>query len=160
MKTCPECGELLGDSVETCFNCSYNFNLKRKLTKNEIEEKKKKSEQEKHKLELENNKLEEERRKQLVAERLKENERITKLSKNPIFEYQTVIINNLKTGAINQIEFQKTLETWSQKGWRLHSVFNNELGKTVSPTILGPDLNATIDQTVLIFERCIKAESN
>lgn len=41
MKTCPECGELLGDSVETCFNCSYNFNLKRKLTKNEIEEKRK-----------------------------------------------------------------------------------------------------------------------
>lgn len=139
MKTCPECGELLGDSVETCFNCSYNFNYKCKVTKSQLEN---------------------EKQKQLEAEKLKENERITQLSKNPIFEYQTVIINNLKTGAINQIEFQKTLETWSQKGWRLHTAFNNELGKTFSPTIIGPDLNSTIDQTILIFERCIKAESN
>lgn len=149
MKTCPECGELLGDSVETCFNCNYNFNYKRKVTKNEIEEEK--------------NKLEEKRRKQLEAEKLKENERITQLSKNPIFEYQTVIVNNLETGEINQIEFQKVLETWSQKGWRLHSVFNNELGKTSSSIavgFIGSNVNATIDQTVLIFERCIKAESN
>lgn len=148
MKTCPECGELVGDSVESCFNCNYNFNLKRKLTKNEIEEKNKKQEQEKHKLEQENNKLEEERRKQLVAERLKENERITQLSKNPMFEYQTVIVNNLETGEINQIEFQKALEKWSQKGWRLHSVFNNELGKTassISVGFIGSSVNATID---------------
>lgn len=149
MKTCPECGELVGDSVESCFNCNYNFNYKRKVTKNEIEEEK--------------NKLEEKRRKQLEVEKIKENERITQLSKNPIYEYQTVIVNNLETGEINQIEFQRALETWSQKGWRLHSVFNNELGKTSSSIavgFIGSNVNATIDQTVLIFERCIKAESN
>lgn len=25
MKTCPYCGELVGDDVEVCFNCNYNF---------------------------------------------------------------------------------------------------------------------------------------
>lgn len=29
MKTCPKCKELVGDNVESCFNCNYNFILKR-----------------------------------------------------------------------------------------------------------------------------------
>ena len=32
MKTCPNCGELLGDSVNECFKCRYSFTLKRVLT--------------------------------------------------------------------------------------------------------------------------------
>lgn len=28
MKTCPKCKELVGDNVESCFNCNYNFILK------------------------------------------------------------------------------------------------------------------------------------
>ena len=29
MKTCPKCKELVGDNVDSCFNCNYNFILKR-----------------------------------------------------------------------------------------------------------------------------------
>lgn len=36
MKNCPKCNELVGDTVETCFNCKYNFTLKRVITKEEI----------------------------------------------------------------------------------------------------------------------------
>lgn len=39
------------------------------------------------------------------------------------------------------------------RGWHLHSAFTNEVGKNAA---LG--INATINQTILIFERCIKPE--
>lgn len=39
MKSCPNCGELLGDRVEQCFNCNYSFTLRRVITKEEITEK-------------------------------------------------------------------------------------------------------------------------
>lgn len=29
MKTCPNCGELVGNRVEVCFNCKYSFRYKR-----------------------------------------------------------------------------------------------------------------------------------
>ena len=29
MKQCPNCHELVGDSVKICFNCHYDFSLKR-----------------------------------------------------------------------------------------------------------------------------------
>lgn len=35
MKTCPNCGELLGDSVKDCFKCHFNFEVKRVLTSEE-----------------------------------------------------------------------------------------------------------------------------
>ena len=155
MKTCPECGEILGDSVELCFKCYYNFQLKRKITKEEREEKQQKQ------AEIERQKAESELQKAEI-ERQKENQKRIQLSKNPCFEYQTVIVNNLETGEINQIQLQAALNTYAENGWRLHSVFNNELGKTSSSVaigFLGSTVNATIDQTVLIFERCIKAST-
>ena len=35
MKTCPKCKELVGDNVDSCFNCNYNFILKRVPRKEE-----------------------------------------------------------------------------------------------------------------------------
>ena len=29
MKTCPNCGELVGDKAEVCFNCKFSFRYKR-----------------------------------------------------------------------------------------------------------------------------------
>lgn len=146
MKTCPHCGELLGDSLDTCFNCMYSFELNKIITNEEkIEFQQKKREDEKTKLEI------------------KENQKSIQLPKNPLFEYHVSIVNNLDTGEIDHTRLQLVLDTWSEKGWRLHSIFNNELGKTsssVSIGILGSNVNATIDQTVLIFERCIKASTN
>lgn len=129
MKTCPNCGELVGDSVELCFKCKYNFEFgcitATEEEKNQMQQKKR-----------------------------------TQLQHNPFFEYQVVIVNNLETGEINQVKIQDELDLWSSKGWKLHSIFNNELGKTsstISIGFLGANVNATIDQTVIIFERCIKA---
>lgn len=36
MKTCPKCKELVGDNVDSCFNCNYNFILKRVPSYEEI----------------------------------------------------------------------------------------------------------------------------
>lgn len=32
MKTCPHCGEIIGDSLEICFKCKYNFKYNRIIT--------------------------------------------------------------------------------------------------------------------------------
>lgn len=139
MKTCPNCNEIIGDSVETCFNCNYNFKYKMVLTKGKLKELNEKG----------------------VSERIHQQEdAIVQISKNPMFEYKVVIVNNLADGQIDQSQLQYTLDAYSIKGWKLHSIFNNELGKTsstVSLGIIGTNINATIDQTILIFERCNKS---
>lgn len=121
MKTCPNCGEILGDSINVCFKCRYDFNA--------------------------GNKIREEQKK-------------IQLAKNPLFEYRIVTVNDLSTGEIDDDKIQKVLNEWSGNGWTLHTIFTNEIGKTSSAASIGgfgAGINATIDQTVLIFERCIKA---
>lgn len=142
MKTCPNCNEIIGDSAQTCFKCNYNFKYKKVLTKEEEKQLEKKEEKQKI---------------------IRQEEADIQILRNPYFEYQVVIINNLVTGEMNQTQLQETLNTYAENGWKLHSVFNNELGKTSSSIaigFLGSTVNATIDQTVLIFERCIKAGTN
>jgi uncharacterized protein YbjQ (UPF0145 family) len=39
MKTCPNCNEILGDSVNDCFNCRYSFVYKRVITQEEARNK-------------------------------------------------------------------------------------------------------------------------
>lgn len=39
MKTCPNCKELVGDNVENCFNCHYNFKLKKVMSSDELKQK-------------------------------------------------------------------------------------------------------------------------
>lgn len=143
MRKCPLCGELLGDSVNRCFNCQYDFSLKTQVIGNQ-----KKEIYEKNKREYE-----------------KQRDEIKKdqLSKNPSFEYQIIVVNNLATGELDYQTIQMHLDRLSYDGWRLHSVFDNELGKTSSSVaigFIGSSVNATICQTVLIFERCIKPATN
>ena len=35
LKECPNCHELLGENLEECFNCKYNFKLQRVKTEEE-----------------------------------------------------------------------------------------------------------------------------
>lgn len=128
MKTCPNCGELLGDSVTECFNCQYSYTYKKVITKNE----------------------------QIEESRLRQ----AQLSKNPLFEYELVVINDLSNGQVDSQKIQAALDEWSGKGWRLHSIYSSEIGKNttgISVAGFGSMTNATIDQTILVFERCIKA---
>lgn len=128
MKTCPNCGELLGDAVKECFKCHYNYE---EVSKRKEEESK-----------------------------LKDEAKKDQLSKNPLFEYKVIVINDLSNGQVDNIKIQEALDEWSEKGWRLHTIFSSEIGKNstgVSIASFGSITNATIDQTILIFERCIKA---
>lgn len=142
MKTCPNCGELIGDSVNECFKCHYSYIYNRVSTKEERMSKKNRQEEELKRKEEEFKRKEEQ------------------LSKNPLFEYKVIVINDLSDGQVNDKRIQEVLDEWSKKGWKLHSIFSSEIGKNslgVSIAGFGSITNATIDQTILVFERCIKA---
>ncbi len=134
MKTCPKCNELIGDSVETCFNCRYNFILGRVVKQEErhgIAEEKKKQE-----IEFDMNR-----------------------NKNALYEYQVVVLQDKRTGEFDVEQYRNILNNYSAKGWRLKTVFLNEIGKNASSVGYGgfsSGTNATIDQTILTFERCVR----
>lgn len=146
MKSCPNCEELLGDSVNVCFKCNYDFNLKRIINKNEVNQRRIIAENQQIKAAV------------LAEERKLQRER--QLEKNPQYEYKSVVIDDSTDGTINNSLLQNILDEHAYKGWRLHSAFSNEVGKcsnSVFVGFLGTTVNATIDQTILIFERCIKS---
>lgn len=83
-------------------------------------------------------------------------EEIAKL--NDIYEYKVVTIQDDYDGNISGKRIQDTLNDYASLGWRLKSAITNELGKNefgVAVTGVGSGTNATIDNTVLIFERRI-----
>lgn len=78
---------------------------------------------------------------------------------NDIFEYETYVLYDAKDGSTDVKKLTEVLNSYSQDGWRLIAMTNNELGKNsffINNLIagLGVGSNATIDQTVLVFERC------
>ena len=86
--------------------------------------------------------------------------KIKQLKINPIYEYVTFVLNDNADGTINEFLLQKTLLAFSKQGWRLHTIFTNEIGKTSTGAVVplvGVSINATIDQTILVFERCIRS---
>lgn len=167
MKACPNCGELIGDDVQECFNCHYNYIHQRVMTSEEIAKERDKKQQEiveKTKEVERRQKAEEE---QLIKEQLLLKERKEKIEqqikRNPKYEYKIITIDDTSSGSIDSARIQKILNQYSEEGWKLHSAFTNELGKNSSSTSIGhmgSGTNATIDQTVLIFERCIDAGNN
>ena len=145
MKTCPECGELLGDSINVCFKCRYDFKYKKVITSTEFAAQREKQIQQQNKL--------------IEEAKLKEEQKSIQLAKNSLFEYQVITVDDLSTGQADKGGIQNVLNEWSRKGWRLHSIFTNEIGKTSTATSFGgfgSSINATICQTILVFERCIK----
>lgn len=147
MKTCPNCDELLGDSVRVCFNCNYDFFYNKVLTRQEVinnqikeEEIRKKEEDQKKKIQI---------------------EKYSQFEKNPRFEYISVVIDDSTDGTINNSLLQAQLDKYADEGWRLHTVFTNEVNTSSIGMIgaggIGASENTTIEQTILIFERCIKA---
>ena len=146
MKKCPNCGELIGDNVSECFNCHYNCIYKRIITQQE-------------------RKIERDKKNELIKKHLEdkislEKDKEKQIKNNPIYEYDTVVVNDNNDGTTNKNEIQNVLNKYSQNGWKLHSVTTNEVGKTltgVSIGFIGGNINATICQTILIFERCIKS---
>lgn len=145
MKQCPKCKESLGDNVKICFNCQYNFVLQRVSRADEVKDERMRQEQE-------------------VNQMLEQKERLKKIKeeqilKNPMYEYALEIVNDNNDGTVNGYALNQMITQYAETGWRLHSISMNEVGKNASASLIGIfgiSLNATIDQTVLIFERCIK----
>lgn len=126
MKKCIKCGELIGDNADKCFKCHYDY-------KKEINE-----------LKQEQQRIHEEKIKEAY-------------SKNDIYEYDVVSIIDDNTGAVNIDLLRKTLELHGLEGWRLVNTVSNEIGHNLSRHGVGgfsSGTNATIDQMLLIFERC------
>ena len=81
------------------------------------------------------------------------------LLRNPLYEYCTEYLFDGDNGVLAKHELDDTLEKYARNGWKLHSIVLNEAGKnssSVSNGLVSVGVNATMDVTILVFERCIK----
>lgn len=137
MKTCPKCKELVGDNVESCFNCNYNFILKRVPSYEET-------------IELKENVA--------ATKKKREEEREELIRSAPHYEYTVARVLDNRNGSTNQEKLQSVLTEYAMEGWKLHSVITNEIGKNISAVSIGGitgSTNATVDEIILIFERMV-----
>ena len=85
--------------------------------------------------------------------------RLSVLMKNPRYEYRTEMVTDSRDGIPDVEKLNGVLERYAREGWRLHTAMTNEAGRNSSFTGVGGvsiGTNATVDVTILIFERCIK----
>lgn len=75
-------------------------------------------------------------------------------SLNEFYEYDIVTISNENNGHINQKQIIETLNNHAKAGWKLHTIYSNEIGKN-SVGFKGAGINSTICEDVLVFERRI-----
>lgn len=74
---------------------------------------------------------------------------------NEFYEYDVVTILNENHGQVDKEKMIKILAEKATQGWKLHTIYSNELGKN-AVSILGLGVNATACEDVLIFERRIQ----
>lgn len=162
MKTCPNCGEILGTFADTCFKCKYDFEAGKVLTAEDKLERERELEEQKI-LEEQLKKEEEEKLKEFLRlqhekEEQAKKEKLEFVQKLPLYEYATEVISDTRSGGMNILALNSVLQKYAKEGWRLHTAISNELGKnstTVGFGGISAGVNATMDQTVLIFERMI-----
>ena len=165
MQECPNCHEMLGNNVDVCFNCHYDFKKKRVIQPEEL--RKIKEDEQKRIDEINETQRQRERQKEQERRRTQryyndlERSRTEQIPKNPLYEYAIETVVDTQTGTCNEYTIQDILSRYASNGWRLHSIFTNEIGKT-SNTVgyagISGGINATVDQTVMVFERCIKPD--
>lgn len=88
------------------------------------------------------------------------NSRMEQIRKNPYYEYDCVVVPNLSDGSIDKKRIEEIVLTHAMQGWRLVTMYSNELGKeSVGLAVggIGGAENTTMCEDVLMFERCIKA---
>jgi len=85
-------------------------------------------------------------------------------ARNAQYEYTTDVVYDLE-GEPNTAALQQSLTEHAREGWRLHTAFSNELGKNslsfrnaIAGVAFSSGTNATVDATVLIYERCIQPD--
>lgn len=72
-----------------------------------------------------------------------------------IYEYDVVTLINKNHGTVDKDKMMEILMEHSRKGWKLHTIYSNELGKNAL-SVLGLGINATACEDVMIFERRVK----
>lgn len=88
------------------------------------------------------------------------NARLDQIKKNPYYEYDYVVVPNLSNGSTNKKQIEEMISDHAMKGWRLVTMYSNEIGKNsmgVSVSGIGGGTNTTMCEDVMVFERCIKA---
>ena len=70
------------------------------------------------------------------------------------WEYETLSVRDLDTGSVNAKKVKEILCRMGWDGWELVTAHSNEVGRTEHNVVGGKDrLNASIDDTILIFRR-------
>lgn len=77
--------------------------------------------------------------------------RVFRKMNSRIYEYKVRRVLDTK-GATNIEEMTSIISELSNEGWRLHTVFANEVGKNAF-SVGGLGVNSTSDEVVMIFER-------
>lgn len=88
------------------------------------------------------------------------NARVEQIKKNSYYEYDYVVVPNMSDGSTNKEQIEEVISSHAMQGWRLVTMYSNELGKNsmgVSVGGIGGGTNATMCEDVMVFERCIKA---
>lgn len=73
---------------------------------------------------------------------------------NDKFEYDVVSITDDEVGKLDINKLKSEITSHAVNGWRLAKIMSDEMGQN-AVKIAGFGLNATINQTILIFERRI-----
>lgn len=167
MPNCPHCNNVYFGNPDACPECRYNFKLGRVVTEEELRQQR---EEEQARRAAALKEKQEQMEKEAAAQRelqLKKSlqtqkiqaERNEMLQKNPRYEYCTELVPDDRNGLPSKQALNSILAHYASQGWRLHTAMTNEAGRNSSSTGVGginTGTNATVDVTVLIFERCIK----
>ena len=145
-KTCTNCGCKITEEMidaNMCWECGYI------LDKTQMDE-----------VTLYQMKVEEERqekeRQRILQEQEKERQHVSfAKSFNEFYEYDVVTIINENHGTVDKEKMMKILSDHAKNGWKLHTMYSNELGKNAL-SLMGFGVNATACEDVMIFERRVK----
>lgn len=88
------------------------------------------------------------------------NARLEQIKKNSYYEYDYVVVPNMSDGSTNKERIEEVITSHAMQGWRLVTMYSNELGKNtmgVAVGGVGGGTNTTMCEDVMVFERCIKA---
>lgn len=162
MKYCPRCRVALRNGYFSCPNCFGEILDVNKTQLAELQQQWiSQAAQEALAAQRREEMLEEEKQKKQEARRLRlereQEEKLAALRQRGVkgyWEYETLSVRDLDTGLINAKKVKEILCRMGWDGWELVTAHSNEVGRTEHTVVGGKDrLNASIDDTILIFRR-------
>ena len=162
MKTCPNCKELVGNNVSKCFNCGWSFDdpseneraIEREKKRKEEEAERKKRQEEQRIREEEIRRQEEEKRKrEEIAAAIRRQQRDENIAKkNNTYEYTVIRVRDNLDGTCDERQINFEIGLKAKRGWRLHSIYSNEIERVRSPSLTGGSTNSTICETAIVMD--------